>query len=136
MMRRKFLASFFLTTMSFLIVFQHPVFAYCDCSDEIILEPCHCEHAGNEPCSHENSSDSTIISNDCNRAVELDVDHFVIPLQESKLSHPVFSTLISPPSILSRSTQELCKSQLAPIRGSPPLLAHFPLYLKHSVFRL
>lgn len=139
-MRRKFIASFFLITMSFLVVFQLPVFAYCLCKSDIIAAPCHCEHS-EKACALENQKDEAFsscltISHDCNLVIDLNVDHFVSHTQTFDTSPPNILAIIPLVEFSVNLALNTNNSKLVPIRGSPPPSPDCPLYLKHSVFRL
>lgn len=129
MMRRKITASFFLMTMSFLIVFQLPVFAYCLCNGEIVSAPCHCEESEKAP-SHFDSS------HDCDQVIDLQLEPFLTQSQDSEISAPNFVAISPLAEFTSLPLWNRHDTKLAPIRGSPPALNDLPLFLKHSVFRL
>lgn len=139
-MRRKFTASFFLITMSFLIVFQQSVFAYCLCKSEIIAAPCACEHI-EKACASEAQNGETFspcisISNDCNQVIDLKIGQFVSQTQNLDTSTPNISASIPLVELSALPARNVINSKLTHIRGSPTPGLDLPLYLKHSVFRL
>ena len=140
-MPRKITASFFLMTMSFLIVFQLSVFAYCLCESEFISAPCSCEqckslNADESQDGKQSSPRISSVSHDCNQLLDLNVDQFLAQTQNFDTSSPDILAIISDLGYSTHPARKTSKAKLTPIRGSPLLASNLPLYLKHSVFRL
>ncbi len=137
-MKRKATAGFSLIIMTLLVMVQHPVFAYCPATNEVLFSSCFDTQELQPALTHDEAGSENLVSakQHDDLLINAENDHYLPPLQ-------IKDGAQNPPVLISPSTgfrflgntpaAQTCRQ--TPIRG-PAAPFDLPLYLKHSVFRL